>query len=254
MDKIIKKAIAEIWEGWGYKVDYIKESDQKSPDLFVKNGEEKYYIEIKQKEDDASRIRHERVKLKKGEIVSHSDNVGYKNRISGLIRAAQKQLDVIKDKAAFKIIWIYCAGEDYELQMNQCKYTLYGMTRIYDFSKGADIHAYPCYYFYNSEFYRGKNVLDGAMISGGDEGQFLINNYSKKYDNVKKTNLFNIIGKGVVDPLALEEKKEAYIADCNIDRNKKDLIINYLQNKYLLDRIMNIDFGMHKAKIIVDNE
>jgi hypothetical protein len=47
----------------------------------------------------------------------------------------------------------------------------------------------------------------------------------------------------VVNPILLEQASEAYIADCELDRNNESAVLRYFQDKYCRPALMTMNLG-----------
>ena len=71
-----------------------------------------------------------------------------------------------------------------------------------------------------------------------------LNPYSKNWEALRDSPYAKKFLNGIIDPIADEATGNSYIADTNIDRNNKAAVLDYLQNKYKLDRITEMDLNI----------
>jgi hypothetical protein len=245
--------IQSVLNTLGYTAQKIQESSKdKSPDFFVSGDGFTYLIELKTKLSDAEKkLRRDEI-LQKGEIASESESTGRRNRLSGVLRIASKQLSEYKGQPVrFRLVWMPAQGNHPDIQMLQFEATLYGKMDIIDMTQNGFL---SCYYFTHSDFYTFRDSIDGAIISTGREAKFCLNTYSANYQLLRDSPLFNKFRPGVLDPLELEKEGFAFIADCGIERGNENAMISYLCSKYKKDRLMPIQMGYHSASVRVQKE
>lgn len=245
--------IQAVFKTLGYTAQKIQESSKdKSPDFIVSGDGFTYLIELKTKLADPEKILRRDETLQKGGIASESESTGRRNRLSGVLRTASKQLSEYKGQPVrFRLVWMLAQGHHPDVQMLQFEATLYGKMDIIDMAQSGFL---PCYYFTHSDFYTFRDSIDGAIISTGSEAKFCLNTYSENYQLLKDSPLFNKFRPGVLDPLELEKEGFAFIADCEIERSNENAMIGYLCAKYKKDRLMPIQMGYHSASVRVRKE
>jgi len=249
-DDQLKNAVTRLLESWHFHVRQLERTpNSRTADLLVTQNE-RYLIELKQREDDPVRLATARAQLDRGEIAETSDTVGYKNRVSGIIRSGVDQLrshrDITRD---FGLLWLHSAGAHPDVKMRQFLGTLYGTTNIIDL-EGDQYHR-PCYYFYNSECFRYRADLDGVILSGGSEAQLCINSLSPRAVTLRGSELAKAFAYGVLDPDAKEAAGEAYVADTDVNRHDREAVLQYLRQKSGRPKLTNIDMGFTSVAIAV---
>lgn len=244
------KTEVKMLESLGFQVEKLKRRpNSRTADLLV-TKDQRYLIERKERRDDPVQVADARERLLRGELVETSDTAGYKNRVSGIIRSGVEQLrshhDVEHD---FGLLWLHSAGDCPGVKMRQFRATLYGMTNITDLE--GDSYHRPCYYFYNSDFFRYRDALDGAILSAGDQAQLCINNLSPRAAALRDSDLAKAFAGRVLDPEAEQARGEAYVADTDADRRDPEVVLQYLRQKYGRSKLLYIDMRFTSAAIAV---
>ncbi|MBI1965493.1 MAG: hypothetical protein HYS46_04520 [Betaproteobacteria bacterium] len=177
-DRELKSAIIRLLNEHEFEVSEIPgKRDSKTPDLYVIKDNAHYIIEIKSRQDNIERTTAERAAFVRGEVVSKSETINRTNAVSAIVGDAIDQLRTYPASAhSFRLIWLHADGRDAELQMMQFRGTLYGLTHIYDMTEEHDNR--ECYYFGFNDFFRYKDVLDGAILTAGLKLQVCINDLS----------------------------------------------------------------------------
>lgn len=247
-DDQLKTKVKVRLESWGFQVKKLKSRpNSRTADLLV-TKDQRYLIELKERRDDPIRVADARKRLLRGELVETSDTAGYKNRVSGIIRSGVEQLRLHRDvDHDFGLLWLHSAGDYPDAKMRQFLATLYGITNITDLY--GDSYHRPCYYFYNSDFFRYHGDLDGAILSAGAQEQLCINNLSPRAAALRGSNLSRAFAGRVLDPEAKEARGEAYVADTDADRRDPEGVLRYLRQKYGRTKLLHIDMRYTSAAI-----
>ena len=236
---------------FGYSATKITEGDTKSPDFLVDGNGEKFLVELKTRLDDAETQNLIKKYLSLGEIAEFSDTTGRKNRLSRIICDAGDQLASLDIDVDYKLVWLMAVGENQEMKKQQFKSTLYGISTIFDLDSP---HTFPCYYFQFSDFYRTKDIIDGAIISTLSKAEFCLNTYSGRYLKLKQSFLAKKFDKACCDPFDEEKDERAMIVDSDVDRRDKSKVLKYLNNKYKRYKLQDMNMGFHSAKISVPTD
>ena len=248
-DAEIKAGVTRLLESWRFAVTPIPESASKSPDLLAEKDGASFVFELKERLDDPVLLAEERAKLEAGEVVSRAVPAGRTNRVSGIVKHGVGQLSSYQAPAgAFYLLWLHASGKDAELQIEQFRGTLYGMTNIFDLDAQ---HSIRCYYFHHSDFYRWRHVLVGAIVSTFDHLQLCLNTASPRTGEFRGSPLVRQLASGLLDPTKLEREGSAYIADCDVDRNKEGVALQYIQKKYGRPKLMDLNMSKFSARVLV---
>jgi hypothetical protein len=227
--------IKRFFEGLGYQVEKITEDNEESPDFFISDGMSAYVLELKTKFPSTEEVEKRKRILYSGEIHNvHEDVIG-KNRLSGIIRKAGAQLKRYNDENVFRIVWLLATGHLAEPRMLQFEATLYGLAPIVSSQGTGD-----SYFFCNSDFYRFREIIDGAIISTESQAKLLLNPLSPRYAELKISSLPKHLGTAVIDPVELESQGKAFLVDSDVDRDDKEAVLNFLRKKYGVEDMMNL--------------
>ena len=240
--------ITRILNAYGYTATKIPESDEKTPDFDVRSDQDSkaYVIELKSRLDNPAEISEREQRLRDGNLVESIKDTGRINAISNRIGEAYEQLQKYdKSEYDFRIIWLLAVDQNQDLKLRQFESTLYGRVPIFSLDSGAQ--TCDCYYFQFNDFYRYRGGIDGAIISTDRKVKLLLNSYSDQYKDLRNSLLASKFGGGVLDPLALEQNGNAYIADCDIDRRKENYVIRYLCDKYGKNHMQAIPLYQHSV-------
>jgi hypothetical protein len=249
----IEPSIAtQVLEKWGATVTSIPESSDEEADLLATLNGCRLLIEEKTKLDDPANQRARQLALDTGQLRASTLPIIHNNRISGVIRKAADQLTSTSNRVEhdLRVLWFTGVGFDAEAKHLQLIATLYGSTNIID---SISKHIKECYFFRNSDFYRYRNHFDGAIaahLNGHAVTMKLcLNPYSANWEALRDSPYAQKFLNGPIDPLAQEARGEVYIADTDTDRNHESAVLNYLQQKYGLQRPVKMDMMMASVAI-----
>ncbi len=231
-------AIIEFFSTHGFEIQKISEGDEQRPDFLAQDEQYAYLIELKTKFESEEKVQQRKEVLLKGEIYGDSIPVASNNRLSGIIRKAQNQLKGhLTDKKIIRVPWLLCTGHSAEARMDQFEATLYGSRSIMNLDKGG---MRTCYFFANSDFYRYRDSLDGAIVSTDSTARLLLNPYSKLFTELARSSLSKLKELNAVNPTNEETEGRAYIVEGDLNRNDEALVLSYLRSKYRIERIMTM--------------
>lgn len=240
-----------ILEHLGATVTPIPRKEGKTPDFLVTISGVHYLIELKTKGEDSQREEARNQVLVGGGIAEDHDTVGRKNVISGVIAEAVRQLRAFDaEQVDFRLVWFLGWGRLRSLYYEQFESALYGTVPVADFGPGADQYHRPCYYFELNDFFRHRDILDGAIIWCDDSGRFLLNDLGQRYPAICTSPLATAMAAGCIDPRRKEQLGEAYYVDGDVDRRDDQAVIAYLREKYAKPRLIHIPMGYHGASVL----
>jgi len=244
----------QVLEQWGAKVTPIKTSEKKETDWLAEFGPYQLLIEEKIKFEDPE-VKQDRVaRLNKYEVHGTTQSLSHNNRISGIIGTAVRQLASTGSAIQHnhRIIWFTGLDFDAEAKHYQFISTLYGSTRVFELNKPK---GKECYFFRNSDFFRYQNHIDGAVAGFlvGDELtiKLCLNPYSPGWQTLRDSPFAANFKVGLIDPVAEESAGKAYIADTELPRSSTSAVIRYLEEKYGLDQVFNIDMSLASAVVSI---
>lgn len=231
-DQELKQAISKHLEAMGFTVELLEEAEiRRTPDLLAKKKGQRFLIEVKAKGDNLATLLERQRKLAKGDLVIHGARWARRNTISGIARDGALQLnDHPHGERDFLLLWLHAEGSDPRSQFEQFASTLYGKTYIHSILNSK--FSYECYFFYDSVFYRWRDILDGAILSTPTGVQLCVNTFCPRYSFFRDSELVKAFAQAVVDPIELEQAGHVIVADCDIDRKDHDKVKQYLAAKY----------------------
>jgi hypothetical protein len=218
----------------GFSVERISDSPAKrTADYLITDEKDRYIIEVKGRIED----KNHREDLLSGKEACRVTKLGHNNSVSNRIRDAEKQLkSTPSDSRAFRVIGLVAVGDDPSAQVIQFEATLYGLIYLLLPYENNPFFPIPCFYFTFNEFFNIPNV-DAALILCLEDGKMCLNPFSPRAEEFRNTKLWHSHeseGK-VCDPEQMENRTEALIADCNLDRKNESLLRDYVRHKYGLD-------------------
>jgi hypothetical protein len=212
-------------------------------------------IEEKMKFDDASTSTGREAVLATGEVHGSTVGLGRNNRVSAIVRKAANQLESTGSRRShdLRILWFTGAGDNGQAQQEQLISTLYGTTNIVELNHPQ---LRTCYFFGLSDFFRFHTELDGAVaayLNGPDvEMKLCLNPYSENWQQLRDSPFAALFKDAIIDPVAEEAAGESFIVDSDMDRTDQAAVLNYIEKKYGLNKIMQMQLGMLTASIKVD--
>lgn len=97
--------------------------------------------------------------------------------------------------------------------------------------------------------------MDGAVVAEivdqNISARLCLNPLSPRYEKLKASPLSTSFGTAIIDPLKEEADGEAYFVDCDLDRAKTTEVLQFLQTKYRVDKIMDMDMAFASAEVAV---
>lgn len=237
----------QVLETWGATVVQLPTSAKEECDWLAQLDGCRLIVEEKIKFDDPTQITAREEAFLEGQSYNSSHPLGSNNRISAIVKKAAGQLSSTAADLAhdLRILWFTGLGFDAEVKHRQLISTLYGSTKVF---QANDNRMRTCYFFRNSDFFRFRDQLDGAVaayVNGSTATlKLCLNPYSPRCDGLRDSPFARKFVHGLVDPIAQESAGDAYIVDGDVDRRDERAILSYLEEKYELERAMNMDMNM----------
>jgi hypothetical protein len=241
-----------VFKHLGFDVEPIPTDVEERADWKVTVGPVVMLVEEKVKLDDRGMLVRRRVALDGGQVFPTHVPIKPDNTLSGITRKAAAQIVATAPHVShdFRIVWFTAAGQLHEPRRMQYLATLYGTTNIFQLGQSR---LKRCYFFRNSDFFRHRNTLDGAVVAEIEDqdisARLCLNPLSPRYEKLKASPLSASFGTAVVDPLKEEADGEAYLVDSDLDRTKTNEVLQFLQSKYRVDKIMNMDMSFARAEV-----
>lgn len=248
-------SIAEqVLDAWGATAEPLPTSTKEESDWLAELDGCRLLIEEKAKLPNPSTEVEREAAFRSGQVYGTTIPLVHNNRLSGIVRKAASQLASTGSEIDHDlcVVWLTGIGRDAETKYYQFIATLYGSTNILERdSRGMT----PCYFFRNSDFFRFRDRLDGAVAAylSGDTVtmKLCLNPYSLRWQALRDSPYAKRFTTGLVDPLAEEASGEAYVADTDAQRTDQGAILSYLQTKYGTGPLMNMDMNLASAEVLV---
>jgi hypothetical protein len=246
-----------VLEDKGAVVTPIPRTSDKTPDFDVQFGAH-YIIEVKTREEDQARVQERHATLARGEVHGDHAELQRKNTTSGIIEDGAKQLGGYGPPEAFRVLWVHCSDPWGERYKHQFFNALYGSTRLYDLDD-TDFKV-DALYFRDSDFFRYRAHLDGAVIimelPGTDETKLfcLANDHSAKYQTFRTSPLAQTFPVGFYDPAGAEAAGEAVVVRGAFDRRDANAVMAHLNQATGRRTLYNMDFNHASATIAVPRD
>jgi hypothetical protein len=236
----------------GYAVHEIPcENDKKRADFLLEDGKIRVLLELKIKGENPEESKSHNEVLDNGKIYEYEESSTRRNRLSALIKKGVSQLSETPEPADFRLLWLHGAGRYAKHHAKRFTATLYGSRRVVPVNKPFDVR--HCYYFEDSDFFRHREILAGAIVSSGRDCQLCINDLYLHTATFRDSSFRQIFGQGYCDPIELEKADKAYIVDSNIDRCNKDEVRKYLATKYACSNFLDLDISLDRFSIRSDS-
>lgn len=230
----------------------IPESNEKTPDFIIFDGVN-ILVEVKEKQENKKVIAKRDDTFNKCEVFENIQSLGYKNRLSGIIGDAAKQLKTQKGNtnSEFCFIFIVMTGLSPKAQISQFADTLYGKKNVLDAGLRGSVPK-ECYYFTHSEFFKHSDVIDGAFLVKSGYLEFLINDKSPRYDKVINSTFVNRFQGYITDPVKLEREGKILYVKSDIPRKNEDLVEKFVFDKYGIKKGFVFDFPHYSFQAELD--
>ena len=233
--------VIKVLESLNCHVVKIPESQidgQSSPDFSVNLLNDQYVIELKTKNMSKNAYDAIYADIDTHGVCTNSVILERENRYSKVISKAKNQLKSYRiDDFSFKIIWLHSIGAHSYNHMEQFKQALYGIKILVDFDYEDGTR--ECYFFEQSDFYRYRNIIDGAILTRDGNLQFCLNPLSENFEKLKKSSLVTSLdNSNQLDPLQLAKIDKIYYADNDMPRGDNTASLDYLREKYGYSNLM----------------
>ena len=242
----------QVLETWGAKVVTLPTSSKEESDLIAEMDGIRLLVEEKTKFDDPAAVLARNATLASGSVHGSTLALRNNNRISGIVRKATKQLSSTGAEVPhdLRVVWFTAVGFDAQAKHFQFMSTLYGSTRIFEIERPG---MRQCYFFRNSDFYRYRDHLDGAVAAYVDGDivtvKLCLNPYAEAWEALRDSPHARNFKVGLVDPVAEEAAGAAYIADTDLSRTDEASVIRFLEQKYGLKMAQNMDMNLASAVV-----
>jgi hypothetical protein len=221
----VRKALGDAL---GLRVHAVPDSpDHKSPDLLIEVGKKRIVVEVERKADD-QQLR-DLLDSDEGTILQYSGD-----RVEDRIRNAWRQIRDYPHRSPSDstLIWLIAGQRDATILTGTAAVTrVYGIETLEGYTAAGEYYSTPCYFFYDSVFFRYKD-LDAVVVQSHEALSLCLNPYSPRYTTWKEYAFLGAFS--VIDPAAEESDGQAFLADCDHDRRDTNGVVRYLREKYQL--------------------
>jgi hypothetical protein len=247
----------EVLKLWGFDVQPLTPADRerrKQADFLATRAGVRLLIEEKTKEEDPAKAAAREAAHSTGKLYAETLPLVRDETVSGVIRGTTRQLlasSLLEHD--FRLIWFTATGPTAKGKYEQFMATLYGRTNIIEFG----VEGYRrCYFFRNGDFFRRRDVVDGAVAAyiDGDQlhARLCLNSLSTRYAALRVSDAVLAAFEGKCeDPIAMEADGAALILDADIDRKDESALLEFLRQKYTTGPLMKIDLGYTRASVRV---
>lgn len=218
----------------GFRVEPIPTNeDAQRADLRATIGGEEYVIEAKLREPEARWFDlYAAASARGGATMSRS--VEPWNALSKTIRKAHRQLMATpRSPDALCVLWVVAPHPDGEFVTACFEKRLLGLVNLL-LVKGQrlSLSTKPCFYHSGNDFERCRG-LDGAVVGTERGARLLINHFSPRRDQLRRSRLHALFGKAVVDAEQSVLRGEALMLDSDfVGQRDGAAQWEYLMRKY----------------------
>jgi len=205
-------------------------------------------LELKIKGENEREAAERGLVLDQGRVHRYSESSLRRNRMSALISKGVSQLTTTPIERDFNVLWLHGAGRYADQHGTRFIASLYGRRWVIPVS-GQQGHY--CYYFDNSDFFRHRKELSGAIVSWGEEALLCINDLHPGIDTFRRLSFRRMFGECCIDPPQAESTGEAYIAPADAPRGNIDAMLKAVATKYNVGRLIDFSPTMHIAEASV---
>jgi len=216
-DKTTLEALSAFLVDKGFTTKRIPRSSSRTPDFFVDDGENSYLLEVKSRHD------------LKEPLPVRVDPIIRMNSLSSIVTEAVSQLKFRSSENTFGMLWLLGQPPHQKTIYDQLRMTLYGIRVVVGLRNGKAI-AIACYYAGHSDFYRYRDVLDGALL--GTVAAVFINDHSPHADRLKNSRLCRLAESAILDPRDLEKSGDALVLRDSVDRSDHSAVLQCLEKTY----------------------
>lgn len=232
--------VKSLLEALGFQPDVIAEASHRTPDLSLLLSTGRALIEVKSKDDDRQLRR----------VVDSAPGTTHAYTNSSIETVLRHGLHQIRDFPAkshddFSIIWLLaCKSGITALTRPAAMTLLYGVQNIEGIMANThEFYEKECFFFGYSFFFR-YNDLNAVVLQDFHYSTLCINPFSARYSVFAQTDFVRVFREqaSVIDPVEKESVGECFLADCDYSRNDVNSVVQYLKDKYGLDKVRITQF------------
>lgn len=219
-----------LGESLGLELEIVEiVTDQKTPDFSTMHAGKKYLLELKSSFESEDAVYAKKVAYKQDGIYCKQEVIQPTVKNSNNFSNAHKQLENRKgsESADFCLYILNLTNTDGSFQEQTVFANLLGEANIL-----TDKGIYPCLYYHESDFYKRKSLIDGAIIiNRGSTPILVINDYSYNYELFRASSFAKLFT-AVFDPPEIERTSETISIRGNVNRKDRAALRLYLEQKY----------------------
>ncbi|WAM23475.1 hypothetical protein [Myxococcus sp. NMCA1] len=245
-----EKDAQELLEANQYSVEKLPESNRRTADFFVSKNNDRYIIEVTEKEPAEAFTQMLQTANKEGlgTLIRELDR---NNGLDGIIKKKAAQLRATDREADFKLLWIAGPNGDSDFFRDVLIRTLYGLAQLsavrsmdLDFLKTSPPTMHICFYYDYFSFY-GLPDLAGVIFSVQGQKILFVNPFGGKaseFRNSEIHHLFENIG-AVADPDTIKDPSVLFLG-LKVERSNQRAKWEYIKNTYgiLTSRMIESSF------------
>ncbi len=222
-----KQIARNFFEGLGFHVNDIPETEEKRADLEVNDGHQQYIVEVKEKLDTGSQLTVLENSYPDSDRKITREPHAASNRLDGILKDGRKQLDATPaNDDALRLIFLMFTGPNADMFVRRSLYTFYGVQDVIPLSgRGGGMN---CVYFYNSFSFSSPRV-DGLLLIENNGLQLCLNEFSRTCDVLRKSQLAAKIGAAVYDPASFDEDNGKIVLRSSISRTNDREVLDELE-------------------------
>lgn len=223
-------------------------NDQKTPDFITTLDGKKYLLELKSSFESDEAVEAKKLAFEQDEIYRKHEVIGPTNKNSRNFNNAYKQLKNRKDSesAEYCLYIINLTNTDSSYQEQTVFANLLGAANVL-----TDGECSTCLYYHESEFFKRRDLIDGAIIVAMNSNPVLVlNDYSENYLPLKASSLASLFDE-VYDPVLMEKNPGVISVREGIDRKDRAALRSYLEKKYGFEFAIQVPFQYFSTSAII---
>lgn len=215
-----KQLAIAYFTDFGFEVTEIPESNEKRADLdCYDDHKQQYIVEVKERLSTDHQS-HRAIDGSSRQPFSPS------NRIGGIMKKGSKQLEATPAQdSAFRLLFMALSGSNSEMQWRRALYTFYG---VQDVTAGNG-EGKSCIYFHHSFAFSSPSV-DGLLIGDLKGIHLCMNEFSLRYDDLRRSRLTSRMGNAIYDPTCFADEGRIVLRS-NVNRNDRSQVLNELEKQ-----------------------
>jgi hypothetical protein len=229
-------------------------AERKRPDFLVKDGVDKYLVEVRRLTDPEQQA----AAFRQGEVVSVSAPVGYDERLYSKARKKRKQI-TSEDPTGemFHVLWFTPSGIFHEHRevADRVGDTMYGIAEVGLWGAGDPLPTVRCLYAKPSFFYRFREI-DAVIVASERGGLALVNEFADGYDLFVESRLGATLRgtNTLVDPKEIAEREGVYRVDPALRFSDEKALEEHLAKVIGHPTVIVLNPQHHQSMVLVPDE